>query len=83
MEAFSKDPFEPVEAWIISSDEGKVMGVTGQVGEWCWNDAELRIAVSGLGGQEAKDELHSEIRYQKLMYPHPLNSPKLSREERP
>ena len=32
MEAFSKDPFEPVEAWIISSDEGKVMGVTGRAG---------------------------------------------------
>ena len=27
MEAFSKDPFELVEAWIISSGEGKVMGV--------------------------------------------------------
>ena len=31
MEAFSKDPFETVESWIISSGEGKVMGVTGGV----------------------------------------------------
>ena len=29
MEAFSKDPFESVKAWIISSGEGKVIGVTG------------------------------------------------------
>ena len=29
MEAFSKDPFEAVESWIISSGEGKVMAVTG------------------------------------------------------
>ena len=29
MEAFSKDPFESVEARIISSGEGKVMDVTG------------------------------------------------------
>ena len=32
VEAFSKDPFESVEARIISSGEGKVMGVTGGVG---------------------------------------------------
>ena len=31
VEAFSKNPFESVEAWIISSSEGKVMGVTGGV----------------------------------------------------
>ena len=30
--AFSKDPFEAVEARIISSGEGKVMGVTGGAG---------------------------------------------------
>ena len=32
MEAFSKDPFESVEARIISGGEGKVMGVTGRAG---------------------------------------------------
>ena len=32
MEAFSKDPFEAVEAWMISSGEGKVMGVMGGAG---------------------------------------------------
>ena len=32
MEAFPKDLFESVEAQIISSGEGKVMGVTGGVG---------------------------------------------------
>ena len=32
MEAFSKDPFEAVVSQIISSGEGKVMGVTGGVG---------------------------------------------------
>ena len=32
MEAFSKDPFESVEARIISSGEGKVMGVVGGAG---------------------------------------------------
>ena len=32
VEAFSKDPFESVEARIISSGEGKVMGVTRGVG---------------------------------------------------
>ena len=31
MEAFSKEPFESVEAQIISSGEGKVMGVMGGV----------------------------------------------------
>ena len=31
-EAFSKDPFEVVESWIISSGEGKVMGVMGGAG---------------------------------------------------
>ena len=33
MKAFSKDPFESVEAQIISSGEGKMMGVTGEVME--------------------------------------------------
>ena len=33
VEAFSKDLFESVEAWIISSGEGKVMGVTGGAGD--------------------------------------------------
>ena len=32
MEAFSKDPFESVEARIIGIGEGKVMGVTGVIG---------------------------------------------------
>ena len=32
MEAFSKDPFESVEAQIVGSGEGKVMGVTGGAG---------------------------------------------------
>ena len=32
VEAFSKDPFELAETWIISSGEGKVMGVTGGAG---------------------------------------------------
>ena len=32
MEVFSKDPFESVEARIISSGAGKVMGVTGGAG---------------------------------------------------
>ena len=32
VEAFSKDPFESVEAQIISSGEGKVMDVMGGVG---------------------------------------------------
>ena len=32
VEAFSKDPSESVEAWIISSGGGKVMGVRGGVG---------------------------------------------------
>ena len=32
VEAFSKDPFESVEARIISSGEGKVMGVMEGVG---------------------------------------------------
>ena len=32
VEAFSKDPFESVEAQIISSGEGKVMGATGGAG---------------------------------------------------
>ena len=31
VEAFSKDPFESVEARMISSGEGKVMGITGRV----------------------------------------------------
>ena len=49
VEAFSKDPFESVEARIISG-EGKVMGVTGGAGG---GDGELRIAVSGSGGQDS------------------------------
>ena len=32
MEAFSKDLFESVQARIISSGEGKVMGITGGAG---------------------------------------------------
>ena len=32
MEAFSKDPFEAMESRIISSGEGKVIGVMGGVG---------------------------------------------------
>ena len=32
MEAFSKDPFESMEAWIISSGEGKVMDFMGGAG---------------------------------------------------
>ena len=32
VEAFSKDPFESVEARILSNGEGKVMGVTGGAG---------------------------------------------------
>ena len=32
MEAFSEDLFESVEARMISSGEGKVMGVTGGAG---------------------------------------------------
>ena len=45
VEAFSKDPFKLVEARIISSGEGKMMGVTG--------GAELGIAVSGSGGRSS------------------------------
>ena len=52
VEAFSKDPFESVETRIISSGEGKVMGVTGWAG-WSWSDGELGIAVSGSGGQDS------------------------------
>ena len=33
VEVFSKDPFELVETWIISSGEGNVMGITGEVFE--------------------------------------------------
>ena len=32
VEPISKDPFESVEARIISSSEGKVLGVTGRAG---------------------------------------------------
>ena len=32
METFFKNPFELVEAWIISSGEGKLMGVMGRAG---------------------------------------------------
>ena len=32
METFSKDLHKTVEAWIISSDEGKVMEITGMAG---------------------------------------------------
>ena len=32
METFSKDPFELVEARIVSSGEEKVMGVMGRAG---------------------------------------------------
>ena len=44
VEAFSMDPFESVEAWIICSGEGKVMGVMGGTGDGI---GELGIAVSG------------------------------------
>ena len=50
VEAFSKDPFELVEARIISSGEGKVMGITGGAGG---GDGELGIAVSESGGQDS------------------------------
>ena len=46
MEAFSKDLFESVEAWIISSGEGKVMSITGGAGGLYWSDGELGIPVS-------------------------------------
>ena len=52
MEAFSKDLFELVEAWVISSGKGKVMGVTGGAGGWCWSDGKLGIAVSGSRGPD-------------------------------
>ena len=32
VKAFSKDLFKSMEAWIISSGEGKVTGVTGGAG---------------------------------------------------
>ena len=38
VEAFSKDPFESVEAWIISSGEGKSDGCHGRGWGWCWSD---------------------------------------------
>ena len=47
VEAFSKDPFESVEARIISGGEGKVMGVMGRAGG---SDGELGITVSESGG---------------------------------
>ena len=54
MEAFSKDPFESVEARIISSGEGKVLGImVGAGGEGCWSDKELGIVVSRSGGQDS------------------------------
>ena len=51
VEAFSKDPFESVEARITSSGEGKVMGVMGGEGDGV---GELGIAVSGSGGQDSQ-----------------------------
>ena len=51
VETFSKDPFESVEAQIISSGEGKVMGVTGGAGGGA---GELGIAVSGPRGQDSQ-----------------------------
>ena len=36
METFAKDPFKMVEAWIISSDKRKVVGVHGEVGVRVW-----------------------------------------------
>ena len=55
MEAFSKDLFESVEAWITSSGEEKVMSIMGGRvgGGWCWSDRELGIAFSGSGGQDS------------------------------
>ena len=53
VEAFSKDPFESVEARIISSGEGKVMSVTGEVGGGVGVMEELGIAVSGSRGQDS------------------------------
>ena len=32
VETFSMDPFESVEAWLISSGDGEMMGVTGGEG---------------------------------------------------
>ena len=55
MEAFSKDPFESVEAWIISSGEEKVMGVMRGAG----GDGELGIAVSGSVGQDSQGRRRS------------------------
>ena len=51
VEAFSKDPFASVEARIISSGEGKVIGNHGRGGGG--GVGELGIAVSGSGGQDS------------------------------
>ena len=53
VEAFSKGPFESAEARIISSGEGKSNGCHGRGRGLCWSDKELRIAVSGSGGQNS------------------------------
>ena len=50
VETFSNDPFESMEAQIINSGEGEVMGVTEGAGG---GDGELGIAVSGSGGQDS------------------------------
>ena len=51
VEAFSKDPFESMEAQIISSGKGKVMGVGDVTGGARGGGGELRIAVFGSGGR--------------------------------
>ena len=51
MEIFPKDPFKTVEAQIISSGEGKVMGSwEGPGGGLSLGDRELGIAVFGSEG---------------------------------
>ena len=58
LEAFSKDLFELVTAWIISNGEGKMMGVVGGVGGGVESSGQLfldqedRIATGGKGHGE-------------------------------
>ena len=49
MEAFSKDPLESVEARIISSGEGKVMGVMGGARGGCWRARDSCFWIRGTG----------------------------------
>ena len=51
VKAFPKDPFKSVEARIISNGEGKMMGVTGGAGGWCWSDGELGDSCFWIRGQ--------------------------------